>query len=129
MFDRLSEESRRRIKEKIEQQREAQTLEAIQQVVEFDKTPADFKAHLDRFVIGQEKGKKIIATAIAFHYKRLGNALKEMLAEDGGDIGAALRHTRTPKANLLMIGPTAAAKLTPAKPPRDWWGFPLWSKI
>ncbi|OPX19940.1 MAG: hypothetical protein BZ151_06360 [Desulfobacca sp. 4484_104] len=110
MFDRLSEESRRRIHEKIEQQREAQAAEAIERIVQFDQTPADLKAHLDRFVIGQEKGKKIIATAIAFHYKRLGNALKQTLIDEGGDVSAALRLTRTPKANLLMIGPTGCGK-------------------
>jgi ATP-dependent Clp protease ATP-binding subunit ClpX len=65
---------------------------------------------MDNFIIGQDKGKKIISTAIAFHYKRLGEALKKALAENDGDIDLALRSTRTPRANILMIGPSGCGK-------------------
>jgi ATP-dependent Clp protease ATP-binding subunit ClpX len=110
IYDGLSEPSRQRIKEKMELLREEQTSRAVQEIIEFDKTPADLKAAMDGFIIGQEKGKKVISTAVAFHYKRLGGALKKALAENEGDIDLALRNTRTPRANILMIGPSGCGK-------------------
>jgi ATP-dependent Clp protease ATP-binding subunit ClpX len=110
MRDGPYEQRRRRVEEKLEEFKEQQTREAVQHILEFAKTPADLKADVDRFVIGQEKGKKIIATAIAFHYRRLGNALKESLEENKGDIEVTLRNTKTPKANILLIGPTGVGK-------------------
>jgi ATP-dependent Clp protease ATP-binding subunit ClpX len=110
MYDGVSKESRQRIQEGLARMMEQQTFEAVQEIIQFDKTPVDLKADMDRFVIGQEKGKKIISTAIAFHYKRLGEALKKSMTENDGDIDLALRNTRTPKANILMIGPTGCGK-------------------
>jgi len=110
MTDGISEQSRQHIREKLGELRGHQITEAVQQIIEFNKTPVDIKAYIDRFVVGQEKGKKVIATAIAFHYRRLGNALKQAIGENGEDIGVALRNTRTPKANILMIGPTGCGK-------------------
>ncbi len=106
----ISDDKRRRLEEKMEQFRERQVDEAVQHVLEFSKTPVLLKGELDRFVIGQEKGKRIIATAIAFHYRRLGAALKRTLAETDGDIEGALKTTRTPKANILLVGPTGCGK-------------------
>jgi ATP-dependent Clp protease ATP-binding subunit ClpX len=99
-----------RIEEKIMQHRADQEIETVQGIIEFDKTPSDLKAEMDRFVIGQEQGKKIISTAIAFHYRRLGQALKKGMVDSGGDIDVALRNTRSPKANILIIGPTGCGK-------------------
>lgn len=110
MTDRISEQSRQQIREKIAELREHQITEAVKQIIEFDKTPTDLKAYMDRFLIGQEKGKKVISTAIAFHYRRLGSALKDAIVENGGDIDVALRNTKTPKANILMVGPTGCGK-------------------
>ncbi|HBD07974.1 MAG TPA: hypothetical protein DCZ69_06900 [Syntrophobacteraceae bacterium] len=110
IHDGMSEQKRQRIKEKIELRREEQTSQAVQEIIEFDKTPGELKAAMDGFIIGQEKGKKVISTAIAFHYKRLGGALKKALAENDGDIDLALRNTRTPRANVLMIGPSGCGK-------------------
>ena len=104
------ERRQQHIEEKIAKLREEQKLEAVQEIIEFTKTPADFKADMDRFVIGQEKGKKIVATAIAFHYRRLSVALKKGVVEHDGDIDLAMRSTRTPKANILIIGPTGCGK-------------------
>lgn len=106
----ISEQSRERIREKLGGMRLNQASEAVRKIIEFNKTPAEIKSYLDRFVIGQEKGKKIIATAIAFHYRRLGNALKQAIVESGEDIDKALQNTKTPKANILMIGPTGCGK-------------------
>ncbi|MDH3955926.1 MAG: hypothetical protein OET81_04485, partial [Desulfobacteraceae bacterium] len=87
---------RERIEDKILQMRANQEYEVVREIIEFDKTPADLKADMDRFVIGQEQGKKIMCTAIAFHYRRLGQALKKGMADSGGDIDVALRNARTP---------------------------------
>ncbi len=110
MMERMSPQSRQQIREKLEEFREGQVGETIKRIIEFEKTPAELKAYLDRFIIGQDQGKKIIAVAIAYHYRRLGNALKHSLVEDGKDLDVALRNTTTPKANILIVGPTGCGK-------------------
>lgn len=110
MDDRGPKERQERIEEKLARVKTGQEQEAVQQIIDFNKTPADFKAEMDRFVIGQEQGKKIMSTAIAFHYRRLGQALKKWLAQNDGNIDLALRQTMTPKANIMIIGPTGCGK-------------------
>jgi ATP-dependent Clp protease ATP-binding subunit ClpX len=105
-----SGEARQRVEELLEQRRDEQADEAVKHIIEFDKTPVDLKEYMDRFVIGQEKGKRIISTAISYHYKRLGSALKHNIMQYKGDIDTALRNTKTPKANVLIIGPTGCGK-------------------
>jgi ATP-dependent Clp protease ATP-binding subunit ClpX len=106
----MSPESRRQIREKLGELREIQVGGAVQQIIEFDKTPIELKAYMDRFLIGQEQGKKVISVAIAYHYRRLGNALKQTMVENGEDVDTALRNTTTPKANILIVGPTGCGK-------------------
>lgn len=106
----ISKQKQERIEEKIAQLRADQEIEAVQEIIEFNKTPSDLKADMDKFVIGQEQGKKIMCTAIAFHYRRLGQALKKGMADSGGDIDVALRNLITPKANIMVIGPTGCGK-------------------
>jgi len=106
----ISKRKAQRIEEKIAQMREDQEMEAVREIIEFNKTPFELKTDMDRFVIGQEHGKKIMCTAIAFHYRRLGQALKKGMADSGGDIDIALRNTKTPKANIMIIGPTGCCK-------------------
>jgi ATP-dependent Clp protease ATP-binding subunit ClpX len=106
----ISKQKEQRIEEKIAQFSAGKEMEAVHEIIEFDKTPSDLKADMDRFVIGQEHGKKIVCTAIAFHYRRLGQALKKGIVESKGNIDVALRSTRTPKANILIIGPTGCGK-------------------
>ncbi|NLI81712.1 MAG: AAA domain-containing protein [Deltaproteobacteria bacterium] len=110
MLDRMSEYRRERVQERLGQLRAHQTAETVRHILEFNRTPAELKKELDRFVIGQEQGKKTIATAIAFHYRRLSKALQNTLTRDRGDMESALRRTRTPKANILLIGPTGCGK-------------------
>ncbi len=110
MVERISPQSRKQIEAKLEELREGRIGEAVGGIIEFDKTPADLKAYMDRFVIGQETGKKILSVAIAYHYRRLGNALKKAMVETGADLAAALRNTTTPKANILIVGPSGCGK-------------------
>jgi ATP-dependent Clp protease ATP-binding subunit ClpX len=116
---------RDRIDERLEQFKGQNTAEAIQHIVEFQSTPAEIKAELDRFVIGQETAKKIISTAIAFHYRRLGNALKNALPQNEGDLYVTLKNTKTPKPNILLIGPTGCGKTYTAETASNLVGVPF----
>ena len=57
--------------------------------------PVMIKAHLDQYVIGQDNAKRVLAVAIANHYKRIGNPDK---------------NTEIEKVNILMLGPTGSGK-------------------
>lgn len=60
-------------------------------------TPRELKSHLDEYVIGQEKAKKILSVAVYNHYKR------QLVGDeyDGVELG---------KSNILLIGPTGSGK-------------------
>jgi ATP-dependent Clp protease ATP-binding subunit ClpX len=59
-------------------------------------TPKEIKAHLDQYVIGQERAKKIVSVAVYNHYKRI---------LFGGE-----QEVEIQKSNILMIGPTGSGK-------------------
>jgi len=59
-------------------------------------TPKDIKAHLDEYVIGQERAKKIISVAVYNHYKRI--------------LFGSESEVEIQKSNILMIGPTGSGK-------------------
>ena len=59
--------------------------------------PAEIKAVLDEYVIGQERAKKILAVGVHNHYKRIE-------AKIGPD------DTELQKSNILLIGPTGCGK-------------------
>src|SRR5574337_698019 len=59
--------------------------------------PAEIKAVLDEYVIGQERAKKILAVAVHNHYKRIDSQLVT------GDV-------ELQKSNILLIGPTGSGK-------------------
>ena len=58
-------------------------------------TPAEIKANLDNYVIGQEAAKRILAVAVYNHYKRLRH--QEKSTKDDVELS---------KSNILLIGPT-----------------------
>jgi len=62
-------------------------------------TPAEIKAKLDEYVIGQEKAKKILSVAVYNHYKRIYQ--KELFKDKDVEIE---------KSNILLIGPTGSGK-------------------
>ena len=59
-------------------------------------TPAEIKAFLDEYVIGQDTAKKVLAVSVYNHYKRL-------LSRNDGDV-------ELQKSNILMLGPSGSGK-------------------
>lgn len=66
-------------------------------------TPRELVAHLDDYIIGQEKVKRILAVAVVNHYKRLSAGSKEI------DV-PGLKDVEVAKSNVLLIGPTGCGK-------------------
>jgi ATP-dependent Clp protease ATP-binding subunit ClpX len=62
--------------------------------------PAEIKAVLDEYVIGQQTAKKVLAVAVYNHYKRLETRTRD---KSKNDIELA-------KSNILLIGPTGCGK-------------------
>lgn len=62
--------------------------------------PHEIKLHLDQYVIGQDRAKKIISVAVHNHYKRI--AYKASTRE-GEEVELA-------KSNILLAGPTGSGK-------------------
>jgi ATP-dependent Clp protease ATP-binding subunit ClpX len=60
--------------------------------------PADIKASLDQYVIGQDTAKRILSVAVYNHYKRL-----KHMATSKDEVELA-------KSNILLIGPTGSGK-------------------
>ncbi len=85
-------------------------IEEIKPILEFNKTPKQIKAELDRSIISQETGKKVIATAIAFHYKRVSETLREYMEQEAVKLDEALKRIKPTKANILIIGDSGCGK-------------------
>jgi ATP-dependent Clp protease ATP-binding subunit ClpX len=65
-------------------------------------TPVELKGQLDKYVIGQERPKKVLSVAVYNHYKRL-------LA------GGSVDDVEMEKSNILLLGPTGSGKTLLAK--------------
>ena len=61
------------------------------------KTPAEIKAFIDQYVIGQEEAKKILAVAVYNHYKRIGH-------------DAEAKEVEIDKSNIVLVGDTGTGK-------------------
>ena len=63
------------------------------------KKPAEIKAELDKYIIGQDKAKRVLSVAVYNHYKRINASSKK--EDDGVEIE---------KSNVLLLGPTGSGK-------------------
>ncbi len=61
------------------------------------KKPSEIKAELDKYIVGQDKAKKVLSVAVYNHYKRINNLKKE----DDVEIE---------KSTILLLGPTGCGK-------------------
>lgn len=60
-------------------------------------TPQKLYEHLDNYVIGQQRAKRVLSVAVYNHYKRL----KHKATADGVELQ---------KSNILLVGPTGSGK-------------------
>ncbi len=65
--------------------------------------PAEIKAFLDQYVIGQEEAKRNVSVAVYNHYKRI-NAMSEARSKNASD------DVELEKSNILLAGPTGTGK-------------------
>ncbi|MCQ2115814.1 MAG: ATP-dependent Clp protease ATP-binding subunit ClpX [Bacteroidales bacterium] len=66
-------------------------------------TPKEIHAELDKYIIGQDRAKKLLAVAVYNHYKRLEANLD---SEQKADVD----NLEIDKSNILMVGPTGSGK-------------------
>lgn len=67
------------------------------------KKPFEIKAELDKYIVGQEKAKKVLSVAVYNHYKRVNLAEKFKKINKDEEL-------EIEKSNILMLGPTGSGK-------------------
>ena len=75
-------------------------VERVEQTPELEfeslPKPADIKANLDEYIVGQERAKTVLSVAVYNHYKRI--------------LYAGSNDVELQKSNILLIGPTGSGK-------------------
>ncbi len=72
--------------------------------------PAEMKAFLDHYVIGQEEAKRFLSVAVYNHYKRLLH--RQKLAAAGKEVKDEVE---LDKSNIVLVGPTGTGKTLMAR--------------
>lgn len=75
--------------------------------------PEEIKKYLDKYVIGQEKAKKILSVAVYNHYQRIKNNLNKYT--NGKNNKRADNFVELEKSNILLLGPSGCGKTLLAK--------------
>ena len=86
--------------------------EKVQEEIKL-RTPAELKAILDDYVIGQERAKKVLSVAVYNHYKRI---FRSSEIDDDTELN---------KSNVLLIGPTGSGKTLLAQTISKYLDVPL----
>ena len=84
-------------------------VEICQEILRLDKEraeyesikllkPQEIKAELDKYIVGQDKAKKVLSVAVYNHYKRVNYR------------GNVTDDTEIEKSNILLLGPTGSGK-------------------
>ena len=75
-------------------------VERVEQTPELEfeslPKPADIKANLDEYIVGQDRAKTVLSVAVYNHYKRI--------------LYAGSNDVELQKSNILLIGPTGSGK-------------------
>ena len=67
--------------------------------------PAEIKAYLDNYVIGQEEAKKVLSVAVYNHYKRISQPINQKEADE----------VEIEKSNIIFVGETGTGKTLMAR--------------
>ena len=70
--------------------------------------PAEIKAVLDEYVIGQDQAKRVLAVAVYNHYKRVLSRTEKGAKK--GEADAEEDDVEIQKSNVLLVGPTGVGK-------------------
>ncbi len=92
--DECIEVCREVVREELENENGSEKVELLK--------PAEIKAKLDEYIVGQDEAKKVLSVAVYNHYKRIN-------AKTGSD------DAEIDKSNVLLLGPTGSGKTLLAK--------------